>query len=54
VSVGIASVAHERMNQQDLISEAYATLSQGRMAGQGPNRTHTETLTASSTNLLTL
>ena len=51
VSVGIASVAHERMNQQDLITEAYATLNQGRMSGQGPNRTFTEALSASSTHL---
>ena len=46
VSVGIASVSHERMSQQDLLTEAYATLHQGRNAGQGPNRTFTETLTA--------
>ena len=46
VSVGIASVSHERMNQQDLLTEAYATLHQGRNAGSGPNRTFTENLTA--------
>ena len=51
LAVGIASVAHERMNQQDLITEAYATLNQGRMSGQGPNRTFTEALSASSTHL---
>jgi len=48
VSVGIASVSHERMNQQDLITEAYNTLRQGRGAGQGPNRTFTETLTTAT------
>jgi len=48
VSVGIASVSHERMNQQDLITEAYNTLRQGRVAGQGPNRTFTETLTTAT------
>jgi len=46
VSVGIASVSHERMNQQELLTEAYATLHQGRSSGQGPNRTFTENLTA--------
>jgi diguanylate cyclase (GGDEF)-like protein len=40
VSVGVASVAHERMHQQDLLNEAYQTLQTGRTSGQGPNRTH--------------
>lgn len=41
VSVGIATVSHERMAQQDLLAEAYEALEQGRAAGQGPNRTFT-------------
>ena len=41
VSVGVATVSHERMNQQDLLTEAYSTLQHGRGAGQGPNRTFT-------------
>lgn len=39
VSVGVATVAHERMNQQDLLGEAFQTLETGRASGQGPNRT---------------
>lgn len=41
VSVGCASVSHERMNQQDLLTEGFQALQVGRVAGQGPNRTFT-------------
>lgn len=41
VSVGLASVVHERMNQQDLLGEAQQALQTGRASGQGPNRTFT-------------
>ncbi len=44
VSVAVASVVHERMQQQDLLSEAYATLQAGLATGQGPNRTYTAAL----------
>lgn len=40
VSVGVSSVAHERMNQQELLHEAYAALQAGRATGSGPNRTY--------------
>ncbi len=40
VSVGVASVSHERMNQQDLLGEAYQVMQAGMAAGQGPNRTY--------------
>jgi diguanylate cyclase (GGDEF)-like protein len=39
VSVGLATVSHERMNQQDLLGEAFTALDTGRASGQGPNRT---------------
>ncbi|HEX6548090.1 MAG TPA: diguanylate cyclase [Candidatus Dormibacteraeota bacterium] len=42
VSVGVTSVAHERMNQPDLLTEANQVLQTGRSAGQGPNRTYTQ------------
>jgi diguanylate cyclase (GGDEF)-like protein len=42
VSVGVTSVLHERMNQQDLLTEAHGTLQAGRAGGQGPNRTFTQ------------
>ncbi len=41
VSVGVASVSHERMNQQDLLAEANQAVENGRASGQGPNRTFT-------------
>ncbi len=41
VSVGVAEVSYERMDQQDLLQAAYRTLQQGRAQGLGPNRTHT-------------
>ena len=44
VSVAVASVVHERMQQQDLLREAYATLQAGLNSGQGPNRTYTAAL----------
>jgi hypothetical protein len=37
-------VAHERMQQQDLLHEAYATLQAGIAGGQGPNRSYTAAL----------
>ena len=40
VSAGVASVIHERMNQQELLHESYATLQSGRNSGSGPNRTY--------------
>lgn len=44
VSVAVASVSHERMQQQDLLREAYSTLQAGIASGQGPNRTYTAAL----------
>ncbi len=44
VSVAIATVAHERIQQQDLLREAHATLESGLASGQGPNRTYTAAL----------
>ncbi len=44
VSVAVASVVHERMQQQDLLSEAFATLRAGLASDQGPNRTYTAAL----------
>jgi diguanylate cyclase (GGDEF)-like protein len=44
VSVAVASVVHERMQQQDLLSEAFATLRAGLASEQGPNRTYTAAL----------
>lgn len=46
VSVGVGTVSHERMNQQDLLNEAYQALQQGRAAGQGPNRTFNQAVLA--------
>ncbi len=39
VSVGAASVTHERMGRQDLLSDAYAALQAAQAAGAGPNHT---------------
>lgn len=44
VSVAVATVSHERVQQQDLLTDAYATLRSGLASGQGPNRTHTAAL----------
>lgn len=40
VSVGAATVNHEKIGQQDLLQEAYTTLQNGLAEGTGPNRTH--------------
>lgn len=44
VSVAVATVSQERVQQQDLLKEAYATLQAGLASEQGPNRTYTEAL----------
>ena len=46
VSAGVATVAHERMAQQDMLADAHHARDAGRAAGQGPNRTFTQAVHA--------